>query len=176
MKTLDDLKNSCRIEIDADGGEHWIMTGPDPKYTPYVKAPSRALKGAMAKMPARRFSWQEQNGRAPRRGWMVICTCEFEGCVKCVREIGKSAFERQKGRSPEAKQRHHESMVRSWDGKRKVTMEIAVDMLTTAASHHAMARKHGVDKNTVILVRTGQHSVGRAAARQAMGMFSQLLS
>lgn len=78
--------------IERRGG-HWIWTGSCHRGVPVLSY--RRVDGGQVRTYATRYSVQAQTGRAPRRGSMVLRTCDVPGCVRHVVTMSRAAMCRQ---------------------------------------------------------------------------------
>lgn len=175
MKTLDELKAACHIEVDDDGREHWIFQGCiKADGIPKVVAPDRRKGGAMTVMNARRFAWQERSGRAMDKGRCASCMCDHPHCVhpNCQQALTKAQIGARRRGKYKGDPRYAAAGRKSREGRRVATPELAARILSSDLSGPKLARELNVKPSVVWDVRSGRN---KGVMLQSAGIFAGLV-
>ena len=186
MKTLEEIKDACRIEEADSGSPHWIwgggLTGKFPRiwapdYTKTQQAVkdgkiSRAAEPLMVSQHGRRAAYHLTAGKALPSGWRVYATCGEYGCVI---HFGAGPA-KEAGRNISAMGRYAGSIARQLASRAvgrqraKLSAGDVLEIQQSDETGEALTRRFGVGRSTISRAR--RH--GLPAHQPIGGMFSGL--
>jgi len=165
MKTLDDIKGRCILEEGNDGREHWTWKGGTSKGAPSIHAPNLALDPAghtLTVQSGRRAVWQMVTGEPIPDDKIVYATCWRISCLNpaCLemgtwhrygRALRKSGV--LVGNIKRILAAH-----RGGGAMRKITPEMAREIMHSNETQTALARRYQVTRRTIYRYRNGRQS------------------
>lgn len=180
MRTIEEIKGNCIVELDADGEEaHWIWQGAFAKAsrgTAKVWAPDRSRGGKMRVLSVPAALWQMVHERALRRDKIMRQMCGEEGCVRleCWRAMSRAEYGEWQKRTGFLAGRpvYFISNKKTWDTRGRKISDSQVEEIR-------LSEKTGAQLALELGTKSQHHinNIKRGAARQraALGMFTGLL-
>lgn len=176
MKTLDDIRDACRID---DETGCWEWTGAVDRGLPRIYAPDFSrCKGGMRVQVGRRALWHIVNQKALPRGWRVygdpaVCTsltCMNPEHLKAG-SIASWGRDRAKAGHLKGNIKLHAHLRKQGRRRSVLTPETYAEILTSTESGAALARRLNISNDTVSKARRGKIKCFQAIG----GLFSGLL-
>jgi hypothetical protein len=171
--TLDDIKDRCRVE-----GEHWVWAGALSAGVPRVWAPDFTLHGGeFRSQTGNRAVWHVKTGKAIPKGWRVFGSCDVALCMnpECMTCEPPAARGRKVAASGKLKGQIKRIVANRAIGRKRSVVKDErqlAEIITSAETGVAIARRLGVPRQTVSKARTGQ----LLAFAPVGGIFTALLA
>ncbi len=165
MRTLQDVKNNCRVDFGDDGREHWYWQGCQSGGSAFMTAPnfSQDPTGAVTSTQRGcRAVWHILNARPLPKGCVAYAICQERACVNpaCIK-MGTPAQYGQALRLTGALQTGVNRRLASRRAAlafRKISPDDALAIWHSRASTQDLMRQYGVAKSTINRHKAGQHA------------------
>lgn len=162
MKTLQDVKDNCRIDYGDDGKEHWFWQGASSAGYAAMRGPD-FTKDASGKthtaQRGRRAVWHILTGKPITKGVIIYNTCQEAGCVNPdhLKAGSRARYGRMIAMSGAWRTGVARRMASQKGAKalRKITPEMAHIIIHGVDSSKALALRYGVHTTTINRYRSG---------------------
>lgn len=154
IRTVEDIKARCTVEIDGDGREHWLW-----RMSVNSKCGVPMCVYKQNRMNTRRVSWLLANPkRTLPNGWMAYGACDYPLCVHpaCVKVGPRGPVTGRMTRERGVQANTLAALKQSAKRQRKLSDELVLAVAASTESNKATAERLGVGREVVRRIRAGE--------------------